>query len=111
MSDTETETTETAEQAAYRAEVQAWFAANATPRRADDPWAVQGFPTDELARAHFDAGAAWQGKLYEAGYAGTAWPAAYGGGGGEVMNATLHMARPTSMRSTTCCIAPHKLRM
>jgi hypothetical protein len=58
---------------AFRAELRAWLArevaAHGTPPPAHD-WA---------ARRAFDTG--WQRKLFEAGYAGIAWPKEYGGRG------------------------------
>ncbi|MEZ5167401.1 MAG: acyl-CoA dehydrogenase family protein [Acidimicrobiales bacterium] len=69
--------------AAYRADVRAWYDANATPKKPDDPWATNIHVDPAEAKAHFDDSRAWVGRLYEAGYSGIAWPAAYGGGGGE----------------------------
>ena len=83
MSDASEETSEPPERAAYRAEVRAWYDANATPRRPDDPWATNIHLDSYSARAHFEESRRWQATLYEAGYSGIAWPAEYGGGGGE----------------------------
>ena len=77
------EISEPADHAAYRAEVTAWYEANATPKRPDDPWATNVHVDPDAARAHFDNSRQWIGRLYEAGYSGIAWPAEYGGGGGE----------------------------
>lgn len=77
------ETNEPAEHAAYRAEVRAWYDANATPKQPDDPWATTVHVDEEAAAAYFAKSAAWVGTLYAAGYSGIAWPAEYGGGGGE----------------------------
>lgn len=77
------ETGETPEQAVYRAEVRAWYDANATPKRTDDPWATNVHVDEAAGRQHFDNSRAWLGRLYEAGYSGIAWPAEYGGGGGQ----------------------------
>ena len=63
---------EPAEQAAYRAEVRAWYEANATPRRADDPWATNVHLDEESARRHFEDSKAWLGTLHAAGYSGIA---------------------------------------
>ncbi|MCB0994953.1 MAG: acyl-CoA dehydrogenase family protein [Acidimicrobiales bacterium] len=84
MSDTErdTDTEDTPEQAEYRAGCRSWLQAHATPRGATDRWAIQGYVEESQAQASFDRGRAWQGALYDAGYAGQAWPAEYGGGGG-----------------------------
>ena len=63
---------------AFAAEVAAWFAANRPPE--PDfllPESFMEVGTDQ----QFDYLRAWQRKIYEAGYLGMAWPAAYGGGG------------------------------
>ena len=63
---------------AFRAEVAAWFRDNRPPE--PDfllPESFMEVGTD----AQFDYLRAWQRKIYEAGYLGMAWPAAYGGGG------------------------------
>lgn len=67
--------TYSAEQDAFRAEVRGWLAANvpATP-----------LPSSGT-RAGFEAHRAWERALHEAGYAGLAWPAAYGGRGADVV--------------------------
>ena len=77
------EINEPAEHAAFRAEVRAWYEANATPKKPDDPWATTVHTDPAQAAAHFANSAAWVGKLFAAGYSGIAWPAEYGGGGGE----------------------------
>lgn len=82
MSDTDP-IVEPAEHAAYRAEVRAWYDANATPKKPDDPWATTIHLDDESAAAHFEESRNWVGRLFAAGYSGIAWPAEYGGGGGE----------------------------
>ena len=74
----------------YEARVRAWYDANATPRSATDPWAVNVQPDHERERSHFEASRRWQGRLAEAGFMGIAWPAAYGGGGGEAWMTRVH---------------------
>ena len=69
--------------AAYRAEVRAWYEDNATRKRPDDPWATNIHIDPDEAAAHFRGSKEWVGRLYAAGYSGIAWPAEYGGGGGE----------------------------
>ena len=68
---------DTAEEAAYRAEVRAWLTANipqgATPG---------GGPLDDEDEAMMGAAKAWQRRKAEAGYACITWPKAWGGGGG-----------------------------
>ncbi len=65
----------------FRKEVRAWYEANATPKNSDNPWAVAVFADAAAAARHFEQSRAWQATLFEAGLAGIAWPAAYGGGG------------------------------
>ena len=76
-------TEESAEQAEFRARVRAWYDANATPIRDDSPWETNVHRNPADARRHFLTSVAWQGRLHSAGLAGIAWPADYGGGGGE----------------------------
>jgi alkylation response protein AidB-like acyl-CoA dehydrogenase len=64
---------DTDEEAAFRAELRAWLAAE-LPTLAPEP-----DHDDWPARRAYDT--AWQRRLYDAGYAGTAWPAEYGGRG------------------------------
>lgn len=71
------------DRAAYREAVRAWLDANATPITDHDPWAVNFHSTDDEAQAYFDAGVAWQQKLYAGGYAAITVPTEYGGQGGE----------------------------
>jgi alkylation response protein AidB-like acyl-CoA dehydrogenase len=80
---------------AFRAEVAAWLAANRPPE--PDfllPESFMEVGTD----AQFDYLRAWQRRLYDAGYLGMAWPAAYGGGGRaqafqDIVNAEMAHAR------------------
>ncbi|MDG2027919.1 MAG: acyl-CoA dehydrogenase family protein [Acidimicrobiales bacterium] len=74
---------ETAEQASYRAEVRAWYDTNATPKKPDHPWATNIHIDPNAAARHFENSKSWLGVLHAAGYSGIAWPAEYGGGGGE----------------------------
>jgi alkylation response protein AidB-like acyl-CoA dehydrogenase len=73
--------TDTPEQAGFRAEVRAWLTANARPRQAVSPWALNFFTDEEDARAEFEKGRAWQRATHEAGYAGFTYPVEYGGQG------------------------------
>lgn len=77
------DTSESAEQAAYRAEVRAWYDANATRKKPDDPWATNVHLDPDAAARHFRASADWLGRLHAAGYSGIAWPSEYGGFDGE----------------------------
>ena len=58
---------------AFRAEVRAWLEAEVPAHGPPPP------PGDWPARRAYDT--AWQRKLYDAGYAGLAWPAEAGGRG------------------------------
>lgn len=72
---------DTAEESAYRAELQQWLAAN-VPERGDHP-----LNDDEAAAERI----AWHQKLYEGGYIGQSWPTEWGGKGlGPTMDAILN---------------------
>jgi alkylation response protein AidB-like acyl-CoA dehydrogenase len=63
---------DTAEEAAFRAEVRAWIEANV-------PHELRGHRGGE---SRFEElGREWSRKLYDAGYVGLTWPREYGGGG------------------------------
>ncbi len=64
---------DTPEEAAFRAEVRAWFEAN-LPEGWREKGPARGRMEEEIARD-------WSKKLYEAGYAGLTWPKEYGGAG------------------------------
>ena len=82
--------TDTPEQGAFRAEVQAFLAANAQPRRDVSPWALN-FHTDPAeAQAEFDQGVAWQRTLSEHGLAGLTYPVEYGGRGGTAWHEQIY---------------------
>src|SRR5262245_58467389 len=74
---------DTAEQAAFRAEVRAFLEANAQPKREVSPWAVNFHTDPDEARAEFEAGRAWQKTMYDNGFAGLTYPAELGGRGGQ----------------------------
>jgi len=67
---------DTPEQAAYRAQVQSWLAANADALTAE----THSSRADAVAAAK-----AWQARKYAAGYVGITWPKAVGGQGGTAM--------------------------
>ncbi len=66
---------DTPEEAAFREEVRAWIA------REKPPWAEAGGPPSLARRERLEELREWSRKMYEAGYAGLAWPREYGGGG------------------------------
>ena len=60
MTATDTDTTDglstdTPEQASFRAEVRAFLAANSTPKRERSPWAITYHTSSEAAQDAFDA--------------------------------------------------------
>lgn len=82
--------TEPPEQAEFRAEVRAFLADNAQPRRETSPWAVM-FETDPAeARAAFERGRSWQRTMFEHRMAGLTYPAEYGGRGGTAWHERIY---------------------
>ncbi len=74
---------DTPEEAAYRAQVRTWLAANAPKEGFSN---TDGMTIDqEIARAR-----AWQTKKAEAGYAQITWPKAWGGPGGTPMQQVIY---------------------
>lgn len=73
---------DTPEQAAFRAELLAFLAANAQPKRETSPWALNVHTDEAAARREFDKGVAWQGTLFANRFAGLTYPVEYGGRGG-----------------------------
>ena len=74
---------DTPEEAAFRAEARAWLEANAIPKGSPEDFSAGHFagdidPGDYMKRCRW-----WQGQLHEAGWAGIAWPKAFGGRGGK----------------------------
>src|SRR6185295_11484755 len=65
----------TPEEERFRAEARAWLEANRSEHEPPEH--------DLVARRAFDL--AWQGTLYDAGYAGISWPKEYGGRGATLM--------------------------
>src|SRR5437773_1932978 len=77
---------ETPEEQAFRAEVRAWLEARAKRRRpGTDPehFYSSSDTSQEADAAHVRACKAWQRTLYDAGWAGIAWPTEFGGRGGR----------------------------
>jgi alkylation response protein AidB-like acyl-CoA dehydrogenase len=76
---------ETPEEQTFRAEARAWLAEHAKRRQpGTDPehFYSSNDASAEADAAHVRACKAWQRTLYEAGWAGIAWPEAFGGRGG-----------------------------
>jgi alkylation response protein AidB-like acyl-CoA dehydrogenase len=81
---------DTAEEAAFRAEVRAWLDHHARPR--GDAGAVRRNyhdPSPEADARHVEACKQWQRTLYEGGWAGITWPKEYGGRGGTAMQQSI----------------------
>jgi alkylation response protein AidB-like acyl-CoA dehydrogenase len=78
-------TSETPELAGFRAEARAWLEANAERRRTDSSDFKKKFAathqTIEEERAATESAKRWQGRLYDAGFAGLSAPTEYGGRG------------------------------
>jgi alkylation response protein AidB-like acyl-CoA dehydrogenase len=74
---------DTPEQAAFRADVQAFLAANAKPKQDLGPWAMNVHLDAESAGREFVEGRNWQRTRYAAGMTAFTYPVEYGGQGGE----------------------------
>ena len=70
-------------EAAFRAEVRAFLAANAQPKQDRSPWALNFHTSEDDARRAFETGRAWQRTRYDAGMTGFTYPTEVGGQGGE----------------------------
>ena len=73
----------TREDEAFRAEIRAWLAVEVPAHGPPPP------PDDWPARRAYDAG--WQRKLHDAGFAGIAWPRAFGGRGLPVSQQLVYL--------------------
>jgi alkylation response protein AidB-like acyl-CoA dehydrogenase len=74
---------DTPEEAAFRAQAREWLAANAVAKGSPGDFSAGNFsgeidPAEYVKRCRW-----WQGQLYEGGWAGIAWPKAFGGRGGK----------------------------
>ena len=78
--------TDSPEEAAFRAEVRAWLAANGRKRTRPDE--VFGEGLDDAAK--LAAAKAWQAKKATAGYAAITWPKEAGGRGGTAMQQVIY---------------------
>jgi alkylation response protein AidB-like acyl-CoA dehydrogenase len=73
---------DTAEQAEFRAEVRSFLAAHARPRGDVSPWAIPFHTDAESSRQGFEKGCRWQRTLFDNRLAGLTYPIEYGGRGG-----------------------------
>ena len=82
---------DTPEEAAFRAEVNAWLAGRAKPRRINDERNLTELANG--ASAEMEAARAWQKKKAEKGYARITWPKGMGGIAGTQMQAIIFAFR------------------
>jgi alkylation response protein AidB-like acyl-CoA dehydrogenase len=82
--------TDTPEQASFRADVRAFLAANSTEKRERSPWAITYHTDAAAAQEAFDRGRAWQKTRYDAGMAGFTYPKEYGGQGGDAWQERIY---------------------
>src|SRR4051812_47904538 len=84
------EPAEPAEQAQFRAEVRAFLAANAEPKKEKSPFALRLHRSQEEGRADFEKGRAWQHTLFDNKLAGLTYPAELGGRGGQAWHESIY---------------------
>jgi alkylation response protein AidB-like acyl-CoA dehydrogenase len=75
---------DTPDDAAFRAEARAFLASHASPKTGTDAdWSRGNLATDpEVAASYLKRCREWQATLFDNGWAGIAWPTAFGGRGG-----------------------------
>jgi alkylation response protein AidB-like acyl-CoA dehydrogenase len=78
---------DTPEEAAFRATVKDFLAANAE-RRA--PGTAEGYRTSQSAPGALERAKAWQALKYAAGFAGITWPKEWGGRGGSAIEQVIY---------------------
>jgi len=74
---------DTPEEAAFRASARAWLSDNAVPKGSPDDFSAGHFAGDMSPEEYVKRCRWWQGQLHEGGWAGIAWPKAFGGRGGK----------------------------
>ena len=80
---------DTPEEAAFRAEARSWLEANA-PRKGEPGDFSNAHQSGEIGEEEYTARAkAWQRRLWDGGWAGVAWPKAFGGRGGRPVEASI----------------------
>ncbi len=82
--------TDTPEEASFRAEVRAFLAANTTPKQERSPWAITYHTKSEEAEESFNRGRAWQKSRYDAGMTGFTYPKEYGGQGADAWQERIY---------------------
>src|SRR5688572_1462551 len=89
MTGAEPTNTDSPEQAEFRAEVRAFLAAHAEPKKEGSLWDVN-FHTDPAdAAREFETGRAWQRTMFDHGFAGMTYPKELGGRGGQAWCETI----------------------
>jgi alkylation response protein AidB-like acyl-CoA dehydrogenase len=84
------EPAEPTEQAEFRAEVRAFLAANAQPKKEKSPFALRLHASQEEGRIDFEKGRAWQHTLFDNKLAGLTYPVELGGRGGQAWHETIY---------------------
>ena len=84
------------DEAAFRADVRAWLAQNAEPKRHARDFIGDGLPPAE----RLAASRAWQAKKAAAGYAAVTWPREFGGLGGTVVQQLIYRQEECRYRSS-----------
>lgn len=80
---------DTPDEAAFRAEARDWLEANAVPKGHPDDFSM-GHQNDSMSDAEYARRSQdWQRQLWDGGWAGIAWPTAFGGRGGRPMEAAI----------------------
>ena len=69
------------DEAAFRARARAWLAAHAVVKGSPEDFSAGNFSGDIDPDAYVKRCRWWQGQLFEGGWAGLSWPAAFGGQG------------------------------
>src|SRR6478735_1592124 len=88
--------TDTPEQAEFRAEVRDFLAANAQPKRDVSPWALNFHTTEEEGRADFERGRGWQHRLFDHRLAGLTYPTELGGRDGKPWHESIYREEAAS---------------
>jgi alkylation response protein AidB-like acyl-CoA dehydrogenase len=86
----EHQSTDTPEQASFRAQVRSFLAANSTPKQERSPWTITYHTSSGAAQDAFDAGRAWQKARYDAGLTGFTYPKEYGGQGADAWQEAIY---------------------
>jgi acyl-CoA dehydrogenase len=80
---------DTPEEAAFRAEARAWLEVNAVPKGSPDDFSAGIWSSAYSEDTLIKRSRAWQGQLYDGGWAGITWPKAVGGRGGRPIESVI----------------------